>query len=64
MAGKYRGYIDPTGDTAAARVDRARDQMDLNAVAYMAVCSLLSRHASNAQCADMMRGLSRWWVVP
>ena len=60
MATEHRGYVDPTGDTAAARADREREQIELGVVAGMAIQSLLSRRASNTQCADMMRGLSRW----
>ena len=48
------------GDTAAARVDREREQIELDVIAGMAIQSLLSRRASNAQCADMIRGLSKW----
>ena len=60
MATDYRGYDDPVGDIAAARVDKEREQIELGVVAGMAIQSLLSRRASNTQCADMMRGLSRW----
>ena len=60
MATEYRGYVDPTGDTAAARVDREREQVELGVIAGMAIQSLLSRHATNTQCADMIRGLSKW----
>ena len=60
MATDYRGYDDPVGDIAAARVDRERAQIELGVVAGMAIQSLLSRHATNEQCADMIRGLSRW----
>ena len=60
MATEHRGYVDPTGDTAAARVDREREQIELGVVAGMAIQSLLSRHATNTQCADMIRGLSKW----
>lgn len=60
MATEYRGYVDPTGDTAANRVDRERDQVELGVIAGMAIQSLLSRHATNEQCADMIRGLSKW----
>ena len=48
------------GDTAAARVDREREQIELGVIAGMAIQSLLSRHATNTQCADMIRGLSKW----
>ena len=60
MATEHRGYDDPVGDIAAARVDREREQIELSVVAGMAVQSLLSPRATNEQCADMMRGLSRW----
>ena len=60
MATEYRGYVDPTGDIAAAHVDREREQIELGVIAGMAIQSLLSRHATNEQCADMMRGLTRW----
>ena len=60
MATEHRGYVDPTGDIAAARVDREREQIELGVIAGMAIQSLLSRHASNTQCADMIRGLSKW----
>ena len=60
MATEHRGYVDPTGDTAAARADREREQIELGVIAGMAIQSLLSRHATNAQCADMIRGLSKW----
>ena len=53
-------YSDPVGDIAAARVDREREQIELGVIAGMAIQSLLSRHASNTQCADMIRGLSKW----
>lgn len=54
-------YLDPTGNIAAARVDREREEAELRIVAGMAVQSILSRHSTNAQLADMMRGMSRWW---
>ena len=60
MATEHRGYDDPVGDIAAARVDREREQIELSVVAGMAIQSLLSKHATNEQCGDMMRGLSRW----
>ena len=60
MATEHRGYVDPVGDTAAARVDREREQIELGVIAGMAIQSLLSRRATNAQCADMIRGLSKW----
>ena len=60
MGTEYRGYDDPTGDTAAARVDQERDRIELSVIAGMAIQSLLSKRATNEQCADMMRGLSRW----
>ena len=60
MATDHLGYADPVGDTAAARVDREREQVELDVIAGMAIQSLLSRHASNTQCADMIRGLSKW----
>ena len=60
MATEHRGYADPVGDIAAARVDREREQIELGVIAGMAIQSLLSRRASNAQCADMIRGLSKW----
>ena len=60
MATDYRGYDDPVGDIAAARVDRERAQIELGVVAGMAIQSLLSRRATNEQCADMIRGLSKW----
>ena len=60
MATEHRGYVDPTGDTAAARADREREQIELGVIAGMAIQSLLSRRATNAQCADMIRGLSKW----
>lgn len=56
-------YPDPTGDIAAARVDREREQIELGVIAGMAIQSLYSRQASNRQCADMLAGLSRWWKV-
>lgn len=55
-------YNDPTGDMAAARVDRERMRAELSAVGYMAISSLLSRQATDDQCADMMRGMARWWA--
>ena len=48
------------GDTAAARADREREQIELGVIAGMAIQSLLSRRATNTQCADMIRGLSKW----
>ena len=60
MATEHRGYADPVGDTAAARVDREREQIELGVIAGMAIQSLLSRRATNTQCADMIRGLSKW----
>ena len=60
MATDYRGYDDPVGDIAAARVDKERAQIELGVVAGMAIQSLLSPRATNEQCADMIRGLSRW----
>ena len=48
------------GDIAAARVDREREQIELGVIAGMAIQSLLSRRATNTQCADMIRGLSKW----
>ena len=60
MATEHRGYVDPVGDTAAARVDRDREQIELGVIAGMAIQSLLSRRATNTQCADMIRGLSKW----
>ena len=53
-------YPDPVGDLAAANVDREREQVELGVIAGMAIQSLLSRRATNEQCADMVRGLSRW----
>ena len=53
-------YPDPTGDIAAARVDREREQIELDVIAGMTIQSLLSRRATNEQCADMVRGLSKW----
>ena len=53
-------YPDPTGDLAAANVDRERERIELGVVAGMAIQSLLSQHATNEQCADMIRGLSKW----
>ena len=53
-------YPDPTGDLAAANVDRERERIELGVVAGMAIQSLLSKHATNEQCADMIRGLSKW----
>ena len=58
---RHRLHLDPTGDVATARVDREREQIELGVVAGMAIQSLLSRHATNAQCSDMTRGLARWW---
>ena len=60
MATERRGYVDPVGDIAAARVDKERAQIELGVVAGMAIQSLLSRRATNEQCADMIRGLSKW----
>ena len=60
MATEHRGYVDPVGDTAAARVDREREQIELDVIAGMAIQSLLSKRATNEQCADMIRGLSKW----
>ncbi|WP_141748055.1 hypothetical protein [Brachybacterium sp. HMSC06H03] len=60
MATEHRGYADPTGDTAANRADREREQVELGVIAGMAIQSLLSRRATNTQCADMIRGLSKW----
>ena len=60
MATDYRGYDDPVGDIAAARVDKERAQIELGVIAGMAIQSLLSKHATNEQCADMIRGLSKW----
>ena len=60
---RHRLHLDPTGDTAADRVDREREQIELGVVAGMAIQSLLSRHATNEQCADMMRGLAPWWDI-
>ena len=60
MATEHRGYVDPVGDTAAARADREREQIELGVIAGMAIQSLLSRRATNTQCADMIRGLSKW----
>lgn len=54
-------YRDPTGDIAAARVDRERERAELSTVGYMAISSLLSRHATDDQCAEMVRGMARWW---
>lgn len=59
-----RGYADPTGDTATDRVDQWRARIELDVIAGMATSSLLSRRASNRQCADMLIGLSRWWATP
>ena len=56
-------YSDPVGDIAAARVDQARERIELGVVAGMAIQSLLSRHATNEQCADMVRGLAPWWDI-
>ena len=56
-------YSDPVGDIAAARVDQARERIELGVVAGMATQSLLSRHATNEQCADMVRGLAPWWDI-
>lgn len=56
-------YHDPTGDIAAARVDREREQIELDVITGMATQSLLSRHATNEQCADMVRGLAPWWDI-
>lgn len=53
-------YQDPTGDTAAQRIDQAAERVELGVIAGMAIQSLHSRHASNMQCADMVRGLSKW----
>ena len=53
-------YADPVGDTAANRADREREQIELDVIAGMAIQSLLSRRATNTQCADMIRGLSKW----
>ena len=60
MATDHLGYDDPVGDIAAARVDKEREQIELGVVAGMAIQSLLSPHATNEQCADMIRGLSKW----
>ena len=60
MATDHLGYADPVGDTAANRVDREREQIELDVIAGMAIQSLLSRRATNTQCADMIRGLSKW----
>ena len=60
---RHRLHLDPTGDTAADRVDRERERIELGVVAGMAIQSLLSRHATNEQCADMMRGLAPWWDI-
>ena len=60
MATDHLGYADPVGDTAAARADREREQIELGVIAGMAIQSLLSRRATNTQCADMIRGLSKW----
>ena len=60
MATEHRGYVDPVGDLAAAHVDREREQVELGVIAGMAIQSLLSRRATNTQCADMIRGLSKW----
>ena len=60
MATDQLGYADPVGDLAANRVDREREQIELGVIAGMAIQSLLSRRATNAQCADMVRGLSKW----
>ena len=54
-------YADPTGAEAAANADNERDLIELSVVAGMAISSLLSKGATNEQCADMMIGLSRWW---
>lgn len=54
------GYDDPTGDTATQRVDQARERIELAPIAYMATSTLLSRRATNEQCADMIRHLSKW----
>ena len=56
-------YSDPVGDIASARVDQARERIELGVVAGMATQSLLSRHATNEQCADMVRGLAPWWDI-
>lgn len=53
-------YSDPTGNTAADRVDKARERVELAPIAYMATSTLLSKRATNAQCADMVRHLSKW----
>ena len=56
-------YADPTGDIASARVDREREQAELGVIAGVAIQSLLSRHATDEQCADMVRGLAPWWNI-
>ncbi|WP_193104648.1 hypothetical protein [Brachybacterium sp. FME24] len=53
-------YPDTTGDTASDRVDKWRARIELAPIAYMATSTLLSRRATNAQCADMIRHLSKW----
>lgn len=58
--GRPISYPDPTGDTASDRVDKRRARIELAPIAYMATSTLLSRHATNAQCADMIRHLSKW----
>ena len=60
---RHRLHLDPTGDTAADRVDREHERIELGVVAGMAIQSLLSRHATNEQCADMVRGLAPWWDI-
>ena len=62
-ARRSAAYLDPTGDVAAARVDREREQIELDVIAGLATQSLLSRHATNEQCADMVRGLAPWWDI-
>lgn len=54
-------YADPTADKAIANVMRERSAIELDVVAGMAISSLLSRRATNEQCAEMMIGLARWW---
>lgn len=54
-------HHDPTGDTAADRIDQARERVELGVVAGMAIQSILSKQATNEQLADMVRGLAPWW---
>lgn len=60
MATDRTGYDDPTGGTATQRVDQARERIEIDVIAGMAISTILSRRATNAQCADMVRGLSKW----